>query len=83
MEIVFCNTNNSIKLQELRTIYIVAVGVIFVTAMVIQIPYLNVSSQLKIVIFVGWAMFGILPTTHWAIKMGGFQNKMVSVSVYA
>lgn len=53
----------------------------FVTAMVIQIPYLNVSSHLKIVIFVGWALFGILPTMHWAIKMGGFKNKMVSVSV--
>lgn len=57
------------------------VGAIFVTAMVIQIPYLNVSSQLKIVIFVGWAMFGILPTMHWAIKMGGFHNRMVAVSV--
>lgn len=65
--------------QDLRNFYILAVGVMFVTAMVIQIPYLNVSSNFKIVIFVGWALFGILPTMHWAIKMGGFQNNMVSV----
>lgn len=55
-------------------------GVIFVTAMVIQIPRLNVSSQFKIIIFVGWALFGIFPTMHWAIEMGGFHNAMVSVS---
>ncbi|XP_037050987.1 progestin and adipoQ receptor family member 3 isoform X2 [Bradysia coprophila] len=67
--------------DDIRLIYIIAVGVIFVTAMVIQIPHLNVSSHLKIIIFVGWALFGILPTTHWAIKMGGFHNKMVSLLI--
>lgn len=69
-----------LKLQDLRHFYIIAVGVIFVTAMVIQIPRLNVSSQFKIIIFVGWALFGIFPTMHWAIEMGGFHNAMVSVS---
>lgn len=68
--------------QDLRKFYIIAVAAMFVTAMVIQIPYLNVSSQLKIVIFVGWALFGVLPTMHWAIKMGGFKNNMVSVRVF-
>lgn len=67
------------KFQDIRQFYIIAVGVIFATAMAMQIPYLNVPSNLKIIIFVGWALFGILPTTHWAIKMGGLHNKMVSV----
>lgn len=32
-------------------------------------------------IFVAWAAYGVLPTLHWAIVMGGFDNPMVQVSI--
>lgn len=48
--------------------------------MILQIPRLNVTSHIKMIVFVGWAAYGILPTMHWAITMGGFQNTMVAVS---
>lgn len=50
--------------------------------MLMQIPSLQIKSQIKIVVFVAWAAYGILPTMHWAVKMGGFQNTMVSVSIF-
>ena len=54
---------------------------IFITAMAMQIPQLNVTSQIKMFVFVSWAAYGILPTLHWAIAMGGFKNHMVAVSI--
>lgn len=53
---------------------------IFVVAMLMQIPRFNVTSNIKMTTFVCWAAFGILPSLHWVIKMGGFQNSMVAVS---
>lgn len=65
----------------MRNFYISTVGIIFVMAMLMQIPAFNINSQIKIIVFVAWAAYGVLPTMHWAVKMGGFQNTMVSVSI--
>lgn len=67
------------SLQNLRNFYTTTVAAIFVAAMAIQIPSLNVTSHIKMIVFVAWAAYGILPTLHWAIEMGGFQNTMVAV----
>lgn len=61
--------------------YTVLVAGIFVTAMLMQVPKFNVTSQIKMSVFVCWAVFGILPTMHWAVQMGGFSNAMVAVSI--
>lgn len=66
--------------KNLRNFYTTTVAAIFLTAMVMQIPRLNVTSHIKMIVFVSWAAYGILPTLHWAIEMGGFKNTMVSVS---
>lgn len=68
--------------KNLRNFYTTTIAAIFITAMIMQIPRLNVTSHIKMTVFVGWAAYGILPTMHWAITMGGFQNTMVAVSIY-
>ena len=55
---------------------------IFVThhfwfAMILQIPKLNVNGNVKLVVFVAWAAYGVLPTLHWSIAMGGMDNPIV------
>ena len=55
-------------------------GLIFVICLVLQIPKLNVPTYMKTLTFVLWAAFGIIPTVHWAVIMGGFENAMVRVS---
>lgn len=50
---------------------------IFVFAMVLQIPKLNVNGNVKLVVFVAWAAYGVLPTLHWSIAMGGMDNPIV------
>lgn len=67
-------------LQKLRNFYIATVGLIFVVCLVLQIPRLNVPTYMKTLTFVLWAAFGIIPTAHWAVIMGGFENAMVRVS---
>lgn len=66
--------------QALRNFYICTVGLIFVVCLVLQIPRLNVPTHIKTLTFVLWAAYGIIPTLHWAIVMGGFENAMVRVS---
>lgn len=68
--------------QFLRHLYTVLVAGIFVTAMLMQVPKFNVTSEIKMSVFVCWAVFGILPTMHWAVQMGGFSNAMVAVSIH-
>ncbi|KAF3425402.1 hypothetical protein E2986_11382 [Frieseomelitta varia] len=45
--------------------------------MVLQIPKLNVNGNIKLVVFVAWAAYGVLPTLHWSIAMGGMDNPIV------
>ena len=63
--------------QELQRFYLVTVLAIFIFAMVLQIPKLNVNGNIKLVVFVAWAAYGVLPTLHWSIAMGGMDNPIV------
>ena len=47
--------------------------------MVLQLPKLNVDDNIKLAVFVGWAVYGVLPTLHWTILMGGMENPMVNL----
>lgn len=67
--------------QHLQNFYLSTITFIFVMAMVLQIPSLKVNSHVKMLVFVGWAAYGVLPTLHWAIYMGGFENPIVAVIV--
>ena len=49
--------------------------------MILQIPKLNINSNIKMLVFVAWAAYGVVPTLHWAIELGGFDNQMVRVSI--
>lgn len=82
MMFCYCFINHFLVLQNLRNFYTTTVAAIFLAAMAIQIPSLNVTSHIKMIVFVAWAAYGILPTLHWAIEMGGFQNTMVAVSYF-
>jgi len=48
--------------------------------MIMQIPRLKVKEHIKVGVFVSWAAFGVVPTIHWYLEMGGNENTMVSVS---
>lgn len=63
--------------QELQQFYLISVLAIFVFAMVLQIPRLNVNGNVKLIVFVAWAAYGVLPTLHWSVAMGGMDNPMV------
>ena len=43
-------------------------------------PRLNVSSNLKLMVFVAWGAYGVVPTFHWTVIMGGIANPVVEVS---
>ncbi|XP_003694576.1 progestin and adipoQ receptor family member 3 [Apis florea] len=62
---------------ELQRFYLITVLAIFIFAMVLQIPKLNVNGNVKLVVFVAWAAYGVLPTLHWSIVMGGLDNPIV------
>lgn len=49
--------------------------------MLLQVPKFNVDSNIKLFTFVGWAAYGIVPSCHWTIMMGGLENPIVSVIV--
>lgn len=55
----------------------ITVLAIFIFAMILQIPKLNVNGNVKLVVFVAWAAYGVLPTLHWSIAMGGMDNPIV------
>lgn len=65
--------------QDWGNFYMLSVTVIFIMAMIIQIPRLNVDSNIKMIVFVGWALYGVVPTCHWHMLMGGFKNPIVQV----
>lgn len=60
-----------------------SVTLIFIAAMVLQIPKLGVPYPVKMSVFIGWAAYGVLPTFHWTYAMGGFDNPMVQVRTLA
>ncbi|XP_026752074.1 progestin and adipoQ receptor family member 3 [Galleria mellonella] len=66
---------------ELKVFYMITVTVIFVVAMTLQIPRLNVSYLVKMCVFIGWAAYGMLPTLHWTYINGGFDNPLVQILV--
>ncbi|XP_046393173.1 progestin and adipoQ receptor family member 3 isoform X2 [Ischnura elegans] len=59
--------------------YLITVCVIFAFAMALQVPRFNVSANMKLLVFVGWAAYGVLPTIHWTIMMGGWENPIVEL----
>ncbi|XP_055535739.1 progestin and adipoQ receptor family member 3 isoform X3 [Wyeomyia smithii] len=65
----------------LRNFYIITIGVIFTVAMVLQIPRLKVNSNVKMMAFVAWAAYGVVPTLHWYIVMGGAESTMVKLFI--
>ncbi|KAK9878885.1 hypothetical protein WA026_003713 [Henosepilachna vigintioctopunctata] len=65
--------------SDLQNFYISTVTVIFALAMVLQLPQLNIDAYVKMLVFVGWAAYGVVPTFHWTIVMGGFENPIVSL----
>jgi len=67
--------------QELQRFYLITVLAIFVFAMVLQIPRLNINGNIKLLVFVSWAIYGVLPTLHWTIAMGGFENPIVRMLI--
>uniref|UniRef100_A0A8D8M094 Progestin and adipoQ receptor family member 3 n=2 Tax=Cacopsylla melanoneura TaxID=428564 RepID=A0A8D8M094_9HEMI len=62
--------------KEWQYFYLATVFVIFIACMIMQIPRLNVDPNLKMIMFVCWAAYGVVPTVHWALIM----NPIVSVS---
>lgn len=68
-------------LQELQQFYLSTVLAIFIFAMILQIPRLNINSNIKLAVFVSWAIYGVLPTLHWTIAMGGFDNPIVRMLI--
>uniref|UniRef100_A0A1B0CSH2 Progestin and adipoQ receptor family member 3 n=1 Tax=Lutzomyia longipalpis TaxID=7200 RepID=A0A1B0CSH2_LUTLO len=67
--------------DKLRNFYIFTVGAIFIAALILQIPKLKVHSNVKMIMFVAWAAYGVIPTIHWTIEMGGFENAMVRLLI--
>uniref|UniRef100_A0A2M4CW18 Putative progestin and adipoq receptor family member iii n=1 Tax=Anopheles darlingi TaxID=43151 RepID=A0A2M4CW18_ANODA len=65
----------------LRNFYMLTIGIIFAGAMVLQIPRLQVPSHVKMVAFVAWAAYGIVPTLHWYYVMGGAESTMVQLFI--
>ncbi|XP_076250370.1 progestin and adipoQ receptor family member 3 [Rhynchophorus ferrugineus] len=63
----------------LKNFYLVTVTAIFIIAMILQIPRLNIHANIKMLTFVAWAAYGVVPTFHWAIKMGGYENPLVAL----
>ncbi|XP_025829290.1 progestin and adipoQ receptor family member 3 isoform X2 [Agrilus planipennis] len=63
--------------QGLRQFYLLTVTLIFILAMSLQIPSFNVDTNIKMATFVSWAAYGVIPTLHWTISMGGLENPMV------
>lgn len=49
--------------------------------MVLQIPKLEVNGNIKLTVFVAWAAYGVLPTLHWSMAMGGMDNPMVNMLI--
>nr|CAD7401670.1 unnamed protein product [Timema cristinae] len=65
--------------KEWQSFYLVTVLIIFMFAMVLQVPRLKVDANVKLIVFVVWAAYGVIPTFHWTVVMGGFANPVVEL----
>ncbi|KAL1117708.1 hypothetical protein AAG570_004023 [Ranatra chinensis] len=62
-----------------QTFYLSTVLAIFLFAMAMQVPRFKIHANIKLLTFVGWAVYGVVPTFHWTIMMGGLENPIVSL----
>ncbi|XP_058789319.1 progestin and adipoQ receptor family member 3 [Phymastichus coffea] len=67
--------------KQLQRFYLVTVLAIFILAMMVQLPRYKVNDNVRLAVFVGWAVYGVIPTLHWIIAMGGMENPMVALLV--
>lgn len=67
--------------KDLQRFYLITVLAIFIFAMILQLPSLNINGNIKLGVFVAWAIYGVLPTLHWTIAMGGFDNPIVNMLI--
>jgi hypothetical protein len=51
--------------------------------LVLQIPKLKIDANTKLIVFLSWALYGVVPTFHWTYTMGGLENPVVKVSLIA
>lgn len=65
--------------QYWQTFYLVTVTLIFMFAMSLQLKRFSIDSNVKTGVFVAWAAYGVVPTLHWTITMGGFSNPVVAL----
>ncbi|XP_046981215.1 progestin and adipoQ receptor family member 3-like isoform X1 [Schistocerca americana] len=65
--------------KNLQLFYLLTVSLIFLFAMIIQIPRLRVDANMKLIVFVCWAAYGVVPTFHWTVIMGGYANPVVQL----
>ncbi|XP_019881240.1 progestin and adipoQ receptor family member 3 [Aethina tumida] len=65
--------------QDLQYFYLITVTLIFMFAMILQVPSFNVNMYVKMSVFVAWAAYGVIPTLHWSYLMGGFDNPIVAL----
>lgn len=63
--------------------YLITICLIFAFAMVLQIPKLKIDANTKLIVFLSWALYGVVPTFHWTYTMGGLSNSVVQVSQIA
>jgi hypothetical protein len=66
-------------LQEWKMFYLITICLIFAFAMVLQIPKLKIDANTKLIVFLSWALYGVVPTFHWTYAMGGLGNPVVQV----
>ncbi|XP_057662884.1 progestin and adipoQ receptor family member 3 [Diorhabda carinulata] len=64
---------------DLQLFYTSTVTVIFAIAMTLHIPHFNIHSNIKTIVFVAWGLYGVIPTIHWTIINGGFENPLVCI----
>uniref|UniRef100_A0A336LRM8 CSON002264 protein n=1 Tax=Culicoides sonorensis TaxID=179676 RepID=A0A336LRM8_CULSO len=67
--------------NTLRNFYVFSVCIIFTAAMILQLPWLNIDDNVKMVALLGWAIYGIVPTCHWYFEMGGTESQMVQLFI--
>lgn len=65
--------------KEWQMFYLITVFLIFAFAMVLQIPKLKIDANTKMIVFLIWAVYGVVPTFHWTYTMGGMENPVVQI----
>ncbi|XP_023703499.1 progestin and adipoQ receptor family member 3 isoform X2 [Cryptotermes secundus] len=65
--------------KEWQMFYLVTICLIFAFAMVLQIPKLKIDANTKLIVFLSWALYGVVPTFHWTAIMGGLENTVVQI----